>query len=257
VQANPRGIISMSLGGCETAEGSSTVHAEGNVFAQADALGESVFVASGDSGAYSCLDQDWGASPSPEYIGVSSPASEPGVTAVGGTRLSLHTNSTWYREEVWQDTASTAGSGGGLSAYFTRPSWQRGPGVVNSFNTSNRREVPDVAADADPLSSVQIVVGGQVVQEGGTSQAAPIWAGITALVNQYLRQRGQTAAGFVNPALYALAAGTPAYPPFHDVTVGNNLAYPATPGYDLATGLGTPDAWNLARDLAAYKGGKQ
>jgi kumamolisin len=88
---------------------------------------------------------------------------------------------------------------------------------------------------------------------GGTSQAAPIWAGIAALIDEYLKKQGVHPIGFMNPALYALTATHQPYPPFHDVTVGGNLYYPATPGYDLATGLGTPDAWNLARDLVAYQ----
>jgi kumamolisin len=116
--------------------------------------------------------------------------------------------------------------------------------------------VPDVAGDADPLTSAQVVIGGNLTEAGGTSQAAPIWAGITALVNGYLKGHGKPVAGFVNPALYRLAAGSPTYPPFHDVTVGGNLVYPAGPGYDMATGLGTPNAWNLARDLLIQKGGK-
>jgi kumamolisin len=257
VQANPRGIISISLGGCETAEGSSEVQAESSSFAQADALGETVLVASGDSGGYTCLEQDWGAAPSPQYIGVSSPASGPNVTAVGGTSLSLTAGSSWYREEAWQNAPATVGSGGGVSAYFARPSWQHGPGVVNSLDATNRREVPDISADADPLTSAQVVINGQLTQAGGTSQAAPIWAGMMALIDQYLRRSGHSPAGFLNPALYALAASHPVHRPLHDVTVGDNLLYPATPGYDLATGLGTPDAWNLARDLAAYEGNKR
>ncbi|MBV9278551.1 MAG: S53 family peptidase [Chloroflexi bacterium] len=238
------------------AEGSQSTAAEAGVFARADALGETVLVASGDSGAYTCINQDWGATPSPQYISVSSPASGPGVTAVGGTSLSLNRNSTWYREEAWQNAAATAGSGGGISAYFARPAWQRGPGVVTSDDTSNRREVPDVAADADPLTSSQVVIDGRLTQAGGTSQAAPIWAGMMADIDQYLRQRKLPLAGFLNPALYALAASKPSYAPFHDIAVGDNLVYPATRGYDLATGLGTPDAWNLARDLADYEGGR-
>jgi kumamolisin len=257
VRANPRGIISISLGGCEAAEGSTDVRAESSVFAQADALGETVLVASGDSGGFTCLQQDWGATPSPQYIGVSSPASSPNVTAVGGTSLSLHADSSWYREEAWQNAPATGGSGGGVSAYFARPSWQRGPGVISSSNPSNRREVPDISADADPLTSAQVVINGQLTQAGGTSQAAPIWAGMMALIDQYLRQAGRPAAGFLNPALYRLATSRPAHPPLHDITVGDNLVYPATPGYDLATGLGTPDAWNLARDLVVYESGKR
>ena len=91
---------------------------------------------------------------------------------------------------------------------------------------------------------------------GGTSQSAPIWAGITALINQYLQQQGLKPAGFLNPALYKIANSTSAQPALYDVTKGTNLYYPATPGYDMATGLGTPDAWALAQDLAAYQQGK-
>lgn len=252
VRGTPHGIVSISLGGCEAAEGRSSVAAEGSVFTTADALGESVFAASGDSGAYECLTQNWGAPPSPQYIGVSSPASVPGVTAVGGTHLSLNGNGTWYREEAWEYPVETAGSGGGISTVFPRPSWQRGRGVANGFAASGGREVPDVAADADVLTAAEINVKGSFVQVGGTSQAAPIWAGMTALIDQYLRSVGVRRSGFLNPALYALAGSPQPYPPFHDVTVGTNLVYPATPGYDLATGLGTPIAWNLARDLERY-----
>jgi kumamolisin len=112
-----------------------------------------------------------------------------------------------------------------------------------------------VSAVADPATSGAYAIDGDLVREGGTSQAAPVWAGIFALVNQYLQHHGSRALGFANPALYALARTKQTYPPFHDVTVGNNLAYPATAGYDMATGLGTPDAWNLARDLLAYTRG--
>lgn len=246
VRDNPRGIVNISIGACEPAAGRGDAQAESAAFSPTSALGVSTFVASGDNGAYTCLDQDWGSPPGPQSLGVSLPASTPGVTAVGGTRLSLNPNSTWYREEVWENPAETTGSGGGQSVYFSRPSWQRAPGTAGAM-----RQLPDVSAAADPLTSAQVVIRGSVTEAGGTSQAAPIWAGITALINQYLRRQGKPVAGFLNPALYQLAAGSPQYPPFHDVTLGTNLAYRAGPGYDMATGLGTPDAWNLARDLAA------
>lgn len=249
VRDNPKGIVSVSIGACEPAAGRGDAQAESSAFSPTGALGVSTFVASGDNGAYTCLDQDWGAPPGPRSLGVSLPASVPGVTAVGGTRLSLNSNSSWYREEVWENPAETTGSGGGRSVYFSRPSWQQAPGTGGS-----RREVPDISAAADPLTSAQVIIGGSVTEAGGTSQAAPIWAGITALMNQYLTQHGKPVVGFLNPALYRLAAGHPQYPPLHDVTVGTNLAYPAATGYDMATGLGTPDAWNLVRDLAAEGG---
>jgi kumamolisin len=112
------------------------------------------------------------------------------------------------------------------------------------------RQVPDVAADADPATGTDIIEGGEVTTGGGTSLSAPIWAGFLALIDQYLRGRGGHAAGFLNPELYALARGSPRYAPFHDITVGGNDFYLATPGYDMVTGLGSPVVWNLARDLA-------
>ena len=151
-----------------------------------------------------------------------------------------------------ENPPATAGTGGGISGFFKQPAWQRGPGVVGVDNPHGMREVPDVAAIADPETSAQVYIDGQFTQEGGTSQAAPVWAGMTALINQYLKGRGLHAVGFLNPALYRLAAGKPGHSPFHDVTMGTNLANPATRGYDMATGLGSPDAWNLARDLESY-----
>jgi subtilase family serine protease len=130
------------------------------------------------------------------------------------------------------------------------PEWQQGPGVRNT-SSNGKRQTPDVAVDADPVSGLAIYVKGQWGQGSGTSQASPIWVGMTALLNQYLKTRGLHGVGFFNPALYTLASGSQPYPPLHDIVLGSNLAYVAAPGYDLATGLGSPDAFNLARDLEA------
>lgn len=251
VRENPHAVISESVGACEQGLGATGAQAYAGVFSRADALGESVFASSGDSAAFGCLDaaQQGGTAPSSAAIGVAVPAAIPGITAVGGTRLSVRTNGSWYDETAWEDPTETAGTGGGLSAYFARPSWQQGPGVPSG----HQRAVPDVAADADPASGATIVSGQKLQQGGGTSQAAPIWAAITVLIDQYLHRQGLGPVGFMNPALYRLAATRQAYAPFHDVTRGSNLVYSAGRGYDMATGLGTPDAWNLARDLAAYE----
>jgi len=253
VDSNPGAVISISLGGCEPAYGRSFASAEKAIFDKAAQLGESVFVATGDSGGYTCLTSDFGALPGDKYVGASAPAVYPGVTAVGGTRLSLRADNTYLAEQVWEEPAVTAGGGGAVSVYFPRPDWQAGPGVDNQYNPQQRRSIPDVAADADPASGVAIFGGGAWGQGGGTSQAAPLWAAMAVLVNQYLKKQGQKPIGFANPALYALAAGKPPFPPYHDVVTGTNLVFPATPGYDLASGLGTPDAYNLARDLEAYQ----
>lgn len=255
VNENPGAIVSNSVGSCADVLGKSTASALKQVYDRADAMGEAWFAASGDQGAYDCLqalEQD-GNPPSDRDIGVDLPSSAPGVTGVGGTRLSVRSDGSWYTEEAWEGPVETAGSGGGVSTYFSRPAWQRASGVGNTaFDSRGMREVPDVSAIADPATSGVYAIGGKFTREGGTSQAAPVWAGIMALVDQYLGRHGGHKLGFANPALYALVRTSQRYPPFHDVILGSNLVYPATPGYDMASGLGTPDAWNLARDLLAY-----
>ncbi|HEX6350718.1 MAG TPA: S53 family peptidase [Candidatus Dormibacteraeota bacterium] len=252
---NPGGIWSFSWGGCDLYASDAERQAESAVYQQAAAAGISVLNSTGDSGAYRCMDADWGAPPSDKNVGVELPSSYPlGVTAVGGTRLSVRADGTYYQELAWSEPLVTGGGGGGLSHYYAQPEWQRGPNVSgNQYNPQRRRMVPDVAADADPTTGLAIYLSGSAAQGGGTSQAAPLWAGLTAVINGYLRKKGLKPVGFMNPALYDIAAGHPPYPAFHDVTLGNNLLYPATSGYDLATGLGTPDGYNLARDLEQYQ----
>jgi kumamolisin len=258
VNANKNSIISNSVGGCANVLGKGVATTLESIYARADALGEAWFAASGDSGAYDCLQnlEKSGSPPAKRDIGVDIPSSEPGVTGVGGTRIGVNGNGTWHNEVTWEGPVETSGGGGGVSTYFGRPSWQKAPGTSNTqVNPHNMRSVPDVSAIADPASSGTYYIDGQMTQEGGTSQAAPIWAAIMALADQYLRTHGGHRLGFANPALYALARSSQPYPPFHDVTVGNNLLYSATKGYDMATGLGTPDAWNLTRDLLRYEHG--
>ena len=141
-----------------------------------------------------------------------------------------------------------------MSVRFSTSPPGRGPGVTgNKDNPRHARTVPDVVADADPQSGMAIFVDGSWSQGGGTSLATPLWSGMAAAINTYLVRKGLKKMGFVNPALYDLAAAKPAFAPFHDITVGNNLRYAAGPGFDVATGLGSPDAWNLARDLETYQ----
>jgi kumamolisin len=111
-----------------------------------------------------------------------------------------------------------------------------------------RRLTPDVAAVADPFTGVRIVFDQQQLVGGGTSQSAPIWAGLAAVMNQYLLANGGHALGDLNPLLYRIAAGAP-LPGFRDITLGGNAVDTAGPGYDLVTGLGTPDIDNLVRNL--------
>lgn len=248
-------VWSMSWGGCEDLQDARGTQLEQSIMERAAAAGVTIFFASGDSGAYDCLAADWGAPPSDRFLGVELPASLPnGVTAVGGTRISLRQDGSYADEVVWSAPFEVAGEGAGVSKLFPQPAWQRGPGVTtNRDNPRGRRMVPDVVAVSDPQSGLAIFIDGAWSQGGGTSLAAPLWGGMVAAINSYLTRRGLKKVGFLNPALYDLAAGKPAYPPFHDITVGSNLHYAAGPGFDVATGLGSPDAWNLARDLETYQ----
>jgi subtilase family serine protease len=132
-----------------------------------------------------------------------------------------------------------------------RPGWQHGPGV-NDIYANGHRQLPDVSADADPGTGWAAYVNGNPVEIGGTSAATPFWAASMLLVDQYAVASGAGRLGFVDPVLYALAAGTQPYPPFHAITEGTNRFYRATAGWNPATGLGSPDVWNLARDVVAY-----
>ena len=185
------------------------------------------------------------------------------MTSVGGTTLELTTAGQYLGRDGVDGAAAVPGLHGRPVGDVPAPSWQQAPGVDSSYSDgticgqppgSYCREVPDVSADAAPETGAAIRYSGRWLTPGGTSLATPVWAAITALMNEYLRSKGDQPVGFANPLLYQLARGSPPYRPFHDVTVGTNDFYPAGPGYDMVTGLGTPDAWNLARDLAPLTG---
>jgi Pro-kumamolisin, activation domain/Subtilase family len=240
-------IVSVSYGLCEPDENSGNVANDDNALLAAAAAGISVFVASGDQGAYACQ----AVTGSDRRLAVSYPGSSPYVVSVGGTSLAVGSAGRYLGENVWEDVISQAGSGGGLSRLFGRPSWQAGPGVQNAYS-DGMRQVPDVAADADPSTGFATVVDGQPLEAGGTSAAAPFWAAAMALIAQYASVHGHRSLGFAAPVLYQLAASAPPHPPFHPILTGANRFYPATPGWSFATGLGSPDVFNLARDVVAY-----
>ena len=112
--------------------------------------------------------------------------------------------------------------------------------------------MPDVAASASPASGWLVRDSGGWSNVGGTSAASPFWAASMLLAEQYARSQGVTRRCFLAPILYTLASTQQPYPPFHDVALGGNRYYDAKKGWDYATGLGSPDVWNLARDLTAY-----
>ena len=112
--------------------------------------------------------------------------------------------------------------------------------------------MPDVAAVADPFTGVKFVYRQQVVPGGGTSQAAPLWAGIAAVINQLLSAQGLRPLGDLNPLLYAVAKGS-ALPGFRDIELGGNAVSPGIRGYDMVTGLGSPNVGNLVKDIVLIR----
>ena len=240
-------IVSDSWGSCEADTPRADIQRDEQALEAAAARGISVFVAAGDSGAYTCQD----ATDTNRSLSVSWPSSSPFAVSVGGTSLSVTTTGAYAGETAWDDTLEQIGGGGGLSLDYTRPSWQVGPGVANRFS-NGMRQLPDVSAAADPWSGWDTYTGGAMTVAGGTSAATPFWAASTALVAEYAGRHGDGQLGFVDPTLYAIAARPQLAPALHDITIGANRYYPAAPGWDFATGLGSPEVANLARDVVAY-----
>ena len=214
--------------------------------AAAAAAGVTVYVASGDHGAYGCIDQNR----TDLRISVDSPSSDPNAVGVGGTYMSMLEDGTYIDEVAWEEPLTGWAPGGGVSAYYTRPAWQTGVGVQNA-RSNGMRQVPDVAAAADPGSGFLTVSQGESGSGGGTSASAPFWAGFTVLVRQLAEREGVDGLGALGPTLYEVAAAQPAGAVFHDVTRGGNLFDNASPGWDYATGLGTPRGTPLARAIVA------
>jgi kumamolisin len=151
----------------------------------------------------------------------------------GGTEL-IAANGAIQQEVVWNDQPQGGGaSGGGVSSFFTLPTWQTNANVPAPPTGGGGRGVPDVAGDASPETGYNVLFDGQPGVVGGTSAVAPLWAALIALLNQ---QRGSNI-GFANPALYQSAENG-----FDDITQGNNGNYSAGPGWDPCTGLGSPNS---------------
>ena len=250
--------ISISYGQDETLQGSAAIAAENTVLTQMAAQGQAVFVSAGDTGAY-------GNGTLPRNV--SDPASQPYVTGVGGTSLTTGQGQAYGSEVVWNDFASGHGAtGGGVSTVWPVPAYQiylgRSLGLHNG-GSGTQRNVPDIAAVADPLTGVAVYskLNGGWLSVGGTSVSAPIWAGFYSLVNAASEGLGLGSVGFANPSLYAV--DEPVTPvvlrgPFRDITKGNNgfagsglpAGFKAGQYYDNTTGLGSPEGTYLAVDLA-------
>jgi len=261
-------VISESYAGCE---------GPGDDFyqtlaLQANAEGITWVSGAGDSGAAGC--DGMGSTAASGGSFAEAPATAPSVTAVGGTAFAsanpgeywststqqgAATALSYIPETGWSSAQSVFGGGGGLSSIFGKPGYQ------SDFSTSNtsQRMVPDVSFAASPVSSpYAMILNGSEIAIGGTSAATPLFGGIVALLNSYLVSNGNMSVpglGNINPTLYRLNETAPSA--FHDVAIGSNdvpcqagsrdcsagkIGYPAQPGYDLATGLGSVDAYLLA-----------
>lgn len=289
-------IISVSYGLCETALGSSEYSSRNAMLAQAASQGQSVIVAAGDTGSTDCFGETGLTTAQQQTLAVDFPASSQYVTAMGGTEFPLadvaSTNTTYWQaasgsdlvssalsyipEQVWNDDSSRglSSGGGGISTFTSRPSWQIGvPGIPSG----TFRLVPDISLTSSPNNAGYLYCSSDTASgvtgsctngfrdssntnltvAGGTSFAAPVLAGMLAIINDKLGSTGQ---GVINSTLYTLAANSATYAAaFHDITSGGNQCtagtsicstagasqYPATTGYDEASGLGSVDLFNL------------
>jgi subtilase family serine protease len=289
----PASVMSVSYGLCEPKWTNAQLNSLSLEVQHANTNGITVIAAAGDEGAADC---DYSSSTTTiitsatHGLAVDAPASVPYVTGMGGSEFAEGGGNYWQTapnnadvltsalfyipETVWNDTTTTNGllaGGGGVSTYFQKPTWQTGTGVPND----GYRDVPDLSLNASPAhDSYLICVQGSCVNNtyrnpnnptlanalsvaGGTSAAAPTFAGIVALIDQYTGSRQ----GNINLTLYSMAANAPAA--FHDITTGSNIVpctngttscpatapfqfgYSAGVGYDQASGLGSVDAYNL------------
>jgi subtilase family serine protease len=242
-------VVNYSWTLCEPESSVTARSAENVLFEQAALEGQSVFAASGDAGSEACANSS--------NLAVNDPASQPYVTGVGGTHIDdLGPPPV---EETYNDDPGSGAGGGGISAAWPMPSYQTALGI-NTLSSGTPcgapagaycREVPDVSADASPYVGYAAFHNGAWGAWGGTSAAAPVWAALTALADASGIGTCTPAAplGFLNPQLYEIAAGAEHADALNDVSRGDNnpsapystsAPYPATSGYDMATGLGTP-----------------
>jgi subtilase family serine protease len=287
IDNNLGSVISMSYGNCEQAFPSTNVQMLQQLTQQANTQGQTISAASGDFGAADCETTD--AIPATHGLAIDLPGGFPSVTSVGGSEFSGDVSSpatywnpvnnanggsalSYIPETTWNDTALVSklqAGGGGVSTLFAKPTWQSGTGVP----ADGKRDVPDIALDASPQHDGYLLCsGGSCVNgfrdassnlnvAGGTSFGAPIFSGIVAVWNEAIASGGQ---GNVNPLLYSHSSA------FHDVTTGNNqvpcasgspncptsgtlvIGYKAGTGFDLVTGLGTPDGNALISSSSGF-----
>lgn len=262
----PGAVVSQSFGEPETFTGAPNIAAYHATYEQATAQGDTLLASAGD----------WGATFTP-ILGTTSPAyasypaSDPLVTSVAGTQglthdgsdygLGLLQNGHYGDEQVWNEPQFDIATGGAPSVLFAAPPWQR---PVSPYKT---RTVPDVAYDAAVDGGVYTI---HTIEDpndpsfgktfiflvAGTSSGSPQWAGIFALANEARSNAAKGPIGFANEALYKIGAQNKSASAFHDITVGTDaldspIGFAAGPGWDAATGLGTPDVARLIPALVA------
>lgn len=236
-------VISISWGFAEGKDiwSEQAIKAVNEAFQAAAAMGVTVCTAAGDDGSRDQIGDDG-------LTHVDFPASSPCVLACGGTKLE-GSGDTISSEVVWNESSENYGAtGGGISDMFDLPDWQKNINIPSSANPGGHigRGLPDVASKADVATGYIILADGQEGLVGGTSAAAPLWAGLIALLNQKLGKP----VGYLNPVLYGLKDV------FQDITEGNNNMtdsngpYQAHSGWDACTGLGSPDGTKLLSALS-------
>ena len=243
ILADDPNIMSMSWGSYEDGLSDPYVQAEEVLMQEMSAEGISMFVSSADHGSYdSAYDLT---------VSADSPATSAYVTAVGGTELDypFGPNESWNGEIAWTYNDGTAGSGwgsgGGISIFVPRPSWQKGPGVTNSVSDGFRQE-PDISA-LGSYPYYDVFTEGSFGGYLGTSCSTPLWASSMALIEE---SAGGGSQGNIDPTLYRLASNNSIYRSvFHDITSGNNGAYTCTPNWDFVTGWGSVDFGLLSQQF--------
>lgn len=230
-------VLSISYGDAEQNLGQAAMLQISDLIRQLSLKGITVCISSGDQGSYGMHDPR-----GPKVPHADGPATAPFAVAVGGTSLQPDgTESAW----TYLGPENGGATGGGFSRYFARPAYQ------NGMTTNVERGIPDVSLNADPATGYQIIFQGQPAVVGGTSVSCPVFAAIVALANQ--KQAAQQLGPLQN--LTALLYEKGAAPAFRDITAGNNAfngvaGYPAVPGWDASTGLGSVDTAALIAVLA-------
>jgi subtilase family serine protease len=263
VQQNIGSVISMSFGTSEQCLGAAFIQQAHTIFQQARAQKQTILASAGDSGS-GVVQCDANGQVVTLAQGVNYPASDPLITSVGGTTLLAGPTGTYQSETTWNDAQQGHGAtGGGSSSVFAKPVFQQ------KFQGTTRK-VADLSFDADPLTGVPVVTGSLMpgktlmIPIGGTSLGAPAIAGMVALFDQ---AAGGVRTGFLNDALYRISQNAAAYAQaVHDVQSGNNAfvfqaaqgnvvnvaGFNAVAGWDPPTGVGTPNAANLAKIIPQF-----